>query len=246
MHWFSFTTTGRVAAGFAAVTVLLFAFTPGARAEGVQVTPIIQEIGRGESMAVYRIKNNGSREVSVEIQAQAWAQRDNERLLNETDHLMVVPAIATIASKSSQVVRIALDRDRPNGELAYRVLFEELPGARPPGFFGLQTRLRIDVPLFFAPSSPASELQWRLRRDDESQGLLLTVVNNGNQHARFSGIKLDDPRGEAVGTKGGPIYVLPGARQRWHFEDNELKVPGEWTLKTRSASGEHGHSLAIE
>lgn len=246
MQEFSFAITATVTARFAAVTVLLLAFATGARAEGVQVTPIIQEIGRGESMAVYRIKNNGSREVSVEVQARAWTQRGNERRLSETDDLMVVPAVATIASESTQVVRIALDRDRPDGELAYRVLFEELPGARPPGFFGLQTRVRIDTPLFFAPSSPASQLQWHLRRDDDSQGLVLTVVNNGNQHARFSGLKLNDPRGEAVGTKGGPIYVLPGAKRRWHFQGSELKVPGEWTLKTRSASGGHGHSLAIE
>lgn len=237
---------GTMAVRLAAAIVLFLVPGAGLFAAGLQVTPIIQEIGRDESMATYRVSNTGNAEMSVEVRARAWRQETGERVLEETDALLVVPGIANIAAGESQLVRVALRGERPDRELAFRVVFEELPRPPEPGFFGVQTNVKVDVPLFFSPAHPQSDVDWRLSRASANT-LVLEAVNEGNRHARFSDLVLNSADGLRIGALQGPIYILPGKRQRWRFQYDQAETAANGLiLKTRSDARENSHVLAIE
>lgn len=184
-----------------------------ATAGSFRISPTLADIPPDASMATFRIQNSGRAPLTVQVTAKKWGQHDGEDILVGTDTLLVVPPLSTIAPGDTQVVRVALQGRRPERELAYRVFFHEVPPPPPPGTVGLQTALRMSIPLFFAPAEKSGELDWEVRRLAGGK-LRLDVRNRGTRFARFSGLQLAAGRRELMGLDG-PLYLLAVTNRHW-------------------------------
>jgi P pilus assembly chaperone PapD len=91
-----------------------------------------------------------------------------------------------------------------------------VPAAPPEGFVGVQTSLRLSVPLFFAPKNGEGRLTWTAGRN-ASGDLQLRVENRGTRFARLTRIRIRDASGREVAALGGPQYALTGAKRHWDF-----------------------------
>lgn len=224
--------------------LLLLAAGANAGAGSFNVSPILAEVPRGESSATYTLRNTGEQPLTVQVSAKHWLQRDNNNLHVDNRTLLVVPPLATIEPGGTQIVRVALRKERPAHELAYRIYFHEVPPAPPEGFVGLSTALRFEVPLFFAPEKPERRLDWRLTRTGDK--LRLSVRNRGTRFARFSRLALSGRGGKSAAVKG-PLYVLAGATRHWTLPENGTAPGGRtFTLSAESGNEENQHRLKVQ
>lgn len=184
-----------------------------AAAGSFRISPTLADIPPGVTMATFRVQNSGGASLTVQVTAKKWGQHNGKDILVDTDTLLVVPPISTIAPGDTQVVRIAFQGRRPGHELAYRVFFHEVPPPPPPGTVGLQTALRMSIPLFFAPAEKAGELDWEVRRVADGK-LRLDVHNRGTRFARFTGLRLSAGRRELMALDG-PLYLLAATSRHW-------------------------------
>lgn len=199
--------------------LLLLAAWANAPAGSFHVSPVLVEVPAGKTSATYRLRNTGVQPLTVQIDARYWVQRDNRDLHVDNKSLVVVPPLATVPPGSVQIVRVALRKQRPERELAYRVAFHEVPPPPPEGFIGVQTALKFEVPLFFSATEPTRTLDWRLDRGPGGT-LRVGVRNRGTRFARFNRLDIV-PRGErGFAQIKGPLYVLPGAIRYWTLENS--------------------------
>lgn len=164
-------------------------------------------------MATFRVQNSGGAPLTLQVTVKKWGQHNGEDILVATDTLLVVPPISTIAPGDTQVVRVALQQRRPDRELAYRIFFHEVPPPPPPGTTGLQTALRMSIPLFFAPSQQTGEFDWKVRRLADGK-LDLSAHNRGTRFARYTGLRLTAGR-QPLLQLDGPLYLLAGTDRHW-------------------------------
>ena len=123
----------------------------------------------------------------------------------------------TLPPRGTQLVRVALrGSPDPTRELSYRVILQEVPPEASPDFTGLRVALRLSIPVFVAPTTPAKpDLAWSATHD-ASGAIVLRADNNGGAHARVLGLTLTPESGT------GPVlqdtvatYVLPGQFRTW-------------------------------
>lgn len=201
---------------FPVVLLAVFLLGAGTATAGTfQISPTLGDVPPGKSTATFRIRNPGDAPLTVQVRAYRWNQAGDEDRLTPADDLIIVPPLITISPCASQLIRIAHKRRDASSEAAYRVHFEEVPPAPPAGFVGLQTALKLDVPLFFAPQNPVGKLEWRAKKSGDR--LSLHINNIGNRFARFGDIALKDGSGRIVARIKGPQYALAGASRQWEF-----------------------------
>jgi fimbrial chaperone protein len=207
-----------------------------ALASSFNISPIRVELASGRRTEALTLKNADDAPVVVQVHLVAWSQRDGVDQFDATHEMLVTPPVLQIPGNSEQIVRVAL-RGQPDHsqELAYRVVFEEVPQAAPAGFTGLRVALRLSVPIFIAPSvgKAHAELSWELHALPDGQ-LEVVATNHGSAHAQITDFEVQssaaaDPLRSMTGK-----YVLPGGR-------------ASWTLKAQSSPGQdaytiHGHS----
>lgn len=186
-----------------------------ASAATFQISPTLGDVSPGKSTATFRILNPGDAPMTVQVRAYRWSQAGNEDQLAPADDLIIVPPLITISPGASQLIRIAHKRRDASSEATYRVHFEEVPPAPPVGFVGLQTALKLDIPLFFAPQNAVGKLEWRLKKSGDR--VSLHIDNIGNRFARFASIALKDSSGRIIARVKGPQYALSGASRQWDF-----------------------------
>ncbi|HEX7027401.1 MAG TPA: fimbria/pilus periplasmic chaperone [Gammaproteobacteria bacterium] len=187
-----------------------------------RISPTLADVPPGASMATFRVQNSGGTPLTLQVTAKKWGQHNGEDILVSTGSLLVVPPISTIAPGASQVVRVALQQPRPKRELAYRVFFHEVPPPPAPGTIGVQTALRLSIPLFFAPEKTAEELDWKVQRAANGK-LRLTAHNRGTRFARLTGLGLTAGR-HALTQLDGPLYILAGTRRHWLLPEPPAKT----------------------
>lgn len=196
--------------------LVAFMFDNGAASAATfQISPTLGDVPPGKSTATFRIRNPGDAPLTVQVRAYRWSQTGNEDQFVPADDLIIVPPLITISPGAQQLIRVAHKRRDASREASYRVHFEEVPPAAPAGFVGLQTALKLDVPLFFAPENAVGKLEWRLRKSGDR--LSLHIDNIGNRFARFAGIALKDGSGRIIARVNGPQYALSGASRQWDF-----------------------------
>lgn len=217
-----------------------------ANAGTFQIAPILAKVGPDSSSASFRLRNPSAEDVTVQVSAHRWEQIDNESVLQPADELIVVPPLVGIPAGATQVVRIARRERSAGREHAYRVHFQEVPSALPEGFVGLQTQLKLDVPLFFTPREPHAEIEWRAVAGAEGT-LRLDLTNVGNHFVRFSEISLRDQEGRNIRQVSGPEYALAGAQRSWRFEGLEDARSGsEFVVVAESGAKSKEISLTVE
>ena len=213
-----------LAAPFLALLMMLTAGTAWAAA--IDVNPVRIDLRRAGESAELRVSNNDSQPVSVEVVARKWGQdAQGKDILNDTDEILAVPPIFTIAPGGRQIVRIAfLGQADPIKEGSYRLLITELnPPAENQGA-AVTMRLQISMPVFVVPTGQTAspDIQLVATRKSE-QGSYVTLHNAGNAHVKLNSVELIGSEG-ALPAKGEPVvgqarYLLPGTTL-------ELLVPG--------------------
>lgn len=238
--------------GFTAALPILFLLISlilaGGRAEAgtFQIVPTLGDVPPGKSTATFRITNPGNETLTVQVSAQRWTQENNADVLQDTDELLVVPPLVNIAPGKTQVVRLARHGGNNEREASYRIFFQEVPSAPPQGFVGVQTSLRLSVPLFFAPAEAEGKMTWTASRLSNGN-IRLQADNVGSRFARITHIALRDKDKREVADLRGPLYVLAGATRYWDMPVSTQASPGkELTAIVEMGSTRQEFPLQIE
>jgi fimbrial chaperone protein len=193
-----------------------------AHAGSFSISPVRLDLSAQARSAALTVRND-EREALIQAEVMVWEQVDGQDRLTPTRDLLVSPAVFTLATGSSQLVRVAL-RSPPadsGRELSYRLILQEVPQPANPDFSGLQLALRLSVPVFLASSGTSGPaLDWSATTSDEQ--LVLTARNTGDVHARIHSLAISpDAGGDAALARPVATYILPGQSQRWTFGEKQ-------------------------
>jgi len=220
-----------VLAGFA----LLGSSTP-ALAGSFRVDPVQIELPPDRQAAALTIANSGTNPVSIRAETFAWSQTDGLDRYAPSGNVIVSPPIFTIPAGKTQLVRVGL-RNR-GGAQAYRVIFEEIPNAKPEAG-QIEVALRLNLPLYVEPASKPAKapLQWSAR-SDSAGNLILTAWNGGSTHAQIVQLVANqNGRDQLLSRQMG--VVLPNSSRSWKIgRQPDLKPGTSFLLKARGPAGE--------
>jgi fimbrial chaperone protein len=183
--------------------------SPGSFA--LTVSPTTLTLAPGARTVSVIVSNTGTQPVVFSAQLLRWTQSGTDAL-NPTPDMIAAPAQVTLPAGGRQVLRVARLGTPPTSQRAYRLLLIQQPTAGGTGV-GLQTLLRLSVPLF---DGPRGEAQVKA----EQQGRVLTLRNTGSGHAKLGALEAQ-LAGNWVAL--GLTYVLPGAQRT-------LTLPAEGTV----------------
>ena len=198
----------------AVVAGLISLFLPAAALAGsFQVTPISVTVPHGRPIAAITVKNEADEPVSIRVLTFRWTQEGGEDVHTKTSELLASPPIFTIPARGTQLVRVGLAKPASEGELAYRVILEEIPRADPAA--GLRVTLRLSIPFYKQPKvAGRAETAWSATRS-RSGALKIEGVNSGALHDHVLRIDALDERGARTTLVDRPGVVLPGSRRQW-------------------------------
>ena len=196
--------------------VALLATAPGlAGASGFSVAPVRLFFGEKDRAVAVRLSNEGSTELVLHADVQAWSQDGQGRdRLEPSDDLVVSPTVLRIKPRAEQVVRLILVTPRdPARQMSYRLfLREQLPTAalQGTGAARLPITLTLSLPVFITPARARHALQCELA-GTEASAPTAVCENPGRAHARLGRIDLLDGT-SLVARHEGSVYLLPGTR----------------------------------
>lgn len=208
-------TRNRLLAGLLAAALLVVA--PVADAGSLEIGPIsIQMIG-AERTATLTIRNSDSEPVTVQIRTVDWSQADGADVYAPSTTLMTSPPLVTLAPGESQVIRMVIE-DTPNvrRELAFRLILDEIPSPGEPLTTGVDTALRVLVPVFVTPTTAdRPSLRWSATRSGDQ--LSLTAINEGQTRERLLDLQVAS-RGQPLTTAPLDGYILSGGQRTWTMD----------------------------
>ncbi len=198
-----------------------------ASAGSFTIDPVRIQLSETKPSAVMRVENRGDATITVQLQAMNWSQYGNQDQLAISRELLATPQVFRLRPGQVQVVRIALlgpvDATR---ERAFRLLLDEVPLSPAADFRGLQMALRLSMPVFVQPRTPAaaSLAATVVERDGQRQ---LQLINHGHAHLQLTGLQLQaQPAAtSSLYSHDKTLYVLPG-------QQRELPLPGQFPLAT--------------
>jgi fimbrial chaperone protein len=214
------------------------------------VSPVRVELSPRDNVVAVTVTNTGDQSGSIRLSVFSWRQEANEDRLDPTRELVATPPLFSMAPGESQIVRFGLRRvPTTERELAYRAIFEEIPGPRPAqGAPALQITLRISIPVFYQPrDNLAAMLVWTLARDGADK-LRLSVRNDGTASAQLGDLALARMGAvEPFVQKKNFAYVLPGAARSWSLSVPAAKVTSSQVRILTTVDGKRGEvEVAVE
>ena len=225
----------------AAVTGLAtrLALSAPAVAGSFSISPLRVDFTATASTAALTIRNEDAAPVVVQTQGLGWSQEGGQDVLAPSRDLLISPAVFTLQPGGSQLIRVALRRSvDPVRELSYRLIIQEVPQAASPDFTGLQVALKLSVPVFVAPTAPATaQVTWAATRGADGR-LSVTARNDGAAHARIQRFALKTADGTATVLEQPALsYVLAGAVRQWSFDDNNNTRPNAQSTASPGKAG---------
>lgn len=202
----------------------LMLWSVGAAAASLEVDPVRVTLSAAQPIAALTVRNAGTRPAGLHLQVVAWTQGDSGDHYAATPELLATPPIFTLAPGAIQTVRVGLRRAvDPQREMAYRIFLQEIPDTVEPDGTGVRIALRIGVPVFVSPQTPAAPLlRWRAQR--EGDAIVLHAQNTGNAHARVVGMQLHS--GPRTVAEAAGAYLLPGQSGRWRLAVTPMPAAG--------------------
>ncbi|MBA2673168.1 fimbria/pilus periplasmic chaperone [Ramlibacter sp.] len=131
----------------AALALGLAAGTAGAQL----IAPVLVELSAARRVASVTLSNNSDRPMTFQAQALAWEQVEGADRYAESADLLVVPPVANVAPGASQIFRVALRRQPPAQELAYRLILEDVTTETAPSTgdsAAVRLQFRHSLPVF--------------------------------------------------------------------------------------------------
>lgn len=220
----------------AAIVLSTLLGSGGTLAGQLKLSTIRIDLSDKQPSAVLTLTNTGTSRTLVHLRMMNWSQIAGGDRLEATDTLLVNPPIADILPGAQQVVRIGYGGalQTPN-ERTFRLLIEEVPLQDATGGQGVETILKISMPIFLAPQSPASTVLGAALADKGNPAVFL--VNRGTKHARFSDYTIIG-RGGAAGTSHKTSgYVLPGTWMSFRLDEKDLALPSPEKIRLTTDSG---------
>ncbi|SRR5581483_684537 len=211
-----------------------------ANAGTFSVNPVRIDFSPQRPTAIVQVANLTNEPATVQVHVVRWTFDHDHEVYLPTDEVLLNPPIFTLRPNQKQVMRLGLRQPNSSStEVAYRLILEEVPKRPAPGFVGLQTVLRISIPVFAQPAGRvAPSVVWLAERTT-SGALKITASNRGNAHIRIRELQVatkgtDHP----TVSKMAPEYLLPGQSQTWTIEDKEFRDVPQIALIARTDTGE--------
>lgn len=223
-------------AGHAGLALLLLAAVKAQAASSVLIWPIDPVLEADQQASALWLENRGDDTANLQIRVFAWSQSGfSDQYQNQRD-VIGSPPVAKIEPGQKQLVRLTRTREIPPGqELAYRIIIDEIPSAKPPAAddgktaAAIRFQMRYSVPLFAYGAGLWSKEDASRKRDPKGAGLpqltwrtvavdgqpYVEVRNQGAVHARLTDVALKQGGQEKPLVEGLLGYVLPGAIMRW-------------------------------
>lgn len=205
-----------------------------ARADGIEVSPVVIELTPGARQAVVTLHNGGAEPSRFRIAMLSWSQGlDGAMKLGPTRDVAFFPELMTLKSSETRAIRIAAVAPAGQVEGTYRLVIEELPPAataRAPGTVRMLTRLSI--PVFLEPAKPAVAR-------GTIEGLAVRAGKLGFRLRNPADVRIR-PRRVAVRAVGaGGEVVFEKQLSAWYVlarseRDYDLSVPGDDCGRVRS------------
>lgn len=205
-------------------------------ASSVLIWPIDPVLEADQQASALWLENRGNETANLQIRVFAWSQSGfSDQYQNQRD-VIGSPPVAKIEPGQKQLVRLTRTRDIPPGqELAYRIIIDEIPAARPVTAEDGKTaaailfQMRYSVPLFAYGAGLWSKEDMTRKRDPKGAGVpdlswrkvavdgrsYLEVRNQGAVHARLTDVAFKQGGQTRPLVEGLLGYVLPGAIMRW-------------------------------
>jgi len=185
---------------------LLLITAPAFAAQGVGLSPIINNLTTTTKVATVKVLNNTSCASPFQFQVTRWTQKDGVDVNEPTEAVRAFPPIATIPAGGTQIVRIGrIHPANPGVEEAYRLDVQQKEGcadkhAKPAAGPTLSLRYHLSAPIFYR--NPAWTAQLHAVWDNG----VLKLRNDGKATADIFGVTVDGQPGRAHA-----IHILPGS-----------------------------------
>jgi len=198
-----------------------------AAAHALSISPVVIELSATRRIATVTVNNPDDRAIRFQSQAFAWSQDEGRDGYAETDELVVVPPIATIAPRSIQIFRITTRRAPGTSESAYRLVLEDVSPDAPEIDNEATVHIRVNhnLPVFVAPpGSPRAQLRVRPCATEPMPRMrCVRVANEGGRYAQIRMVTLES--GSASRALDANLRILAGAWREWTFDVPPANAP---------------------
>ena len=187
-----------------------------AAAGSLRVAPILLEVPAPGATTTLNLRNEGNRNLHVQIRVFRWTGTQSEPVLEPTSDVVVSPPAATLTPGTEYVVRVVrVTRQPVAGEESYRVLVDELPDPADGRANTVRFAFRYSIPAFFAAASAApADVSWSMAVT--GRNAVLTATNSGGRRARLANLKVIDGNGTALIQRPGLFgYALGKSVTAW-------------------------------
>ena len=188
-------------------------------AAGLQVTPIMLEIGKSQPSDGLWLSNTGSNPLHAQVRVFEWTQHNNKDVLQTTRNFVASPPLIQIDAGQKQFIRLVRTGQQQNPqETAYRIVVDELPLENDTRK-GVTFVLRYSVPVFIQGSQEKQDvkLDWKIS-SNANKAAVLSVTNTGNTRAQLSGLSFTPSKGKTVSLNNGLVgYVLGNSSMQWEI-----------------------------
>jgi fimbrial chaperone protein len=204
--------------------------------DAVTIAPVLVELSPVRKIVSVTVTNPSDSAVSFQADVLAWSQPDGQDRYEETDDLMVVPPIATIAAGGSQIFRITPRTPPDPREQAYRLILEDVTPetAGPANSATVNIRVRHSLPVFVSPEvKPGVAVRVVQCAAPAGKGCV-RLYNDGGRYVTAKALAID----AAGWHKEVPLgaRLLAGAWREWSF-DLPANVAGPLNVKADTSAG---------
>jgi fimbrial chaperone protein len=205
--------TTSAAARWLAAALAIACISAPAHAGSLQIGPITVSMVGKERTATLSVHNVGSAATNVQVRAVDWSQPEGADNYAPSTTLLVSPPFVTLAAGETQVIRVVIQNTADvTSEKSFRVILDEVPNRAAPPASGVESALRVLVPVFLTPSTSAKpKLRWTAAQT--GAGLVVTAFNDGEAHEHLMALKISSGGKQIGGDLEG--YVLSHGKRSW-------------------------------
>jgi fimbrial chaperone protein len=187
------------------------------------VNPVRIQVSSSRPNAILQINNRDDQSVTLQVHVVTWSLDGQKDVYSDSNDVMLNPPIAVVGPHQTQFIRLGLRHPLEGSEeRTYRLIVEEVPPPPKPDFRGIQTLLRISIPIFVVPKSaaaPAPQVNWHAERTSDSR-VRLVATNRGSAHVQVKALEVSSADSPDSYLKGAPpTYLLPTQQREWLIDD---------------------------
>lgn len=200
--------------------------------QAVGISPVLVELSAARRIVSITVTNPDDQPITFQAATRRWWLDAGVDRYEDTDELAVVPAIATIAPKGTQIFRVTLRAAPPAEERAFRLVLEDVGEASAQSDdVGLQVRVNHDLPVFAnAPGRPVAQPRIEPCAATPPGRLCVRVTNDGDRWLQVRRIVAE--RGSARADVAAASRVLVGGWREFAFDPLPGAGPTRVTAET--------------